>query len=52
MAACARKLKLEPGESRQVTFLIGWHFPNLSIPIPLTLRPLLCNQILLRGGGG
>ncbi len=27
----ARKLKLEPGESRQVTFLIGWHFPNLSI---------------------
>ncbi len=26
-----RKLTIEPGESRQVTFLIGWHFPNLSI---------------------
>jgi non-lysosomal glucosylceramidase len=25
------KLELPPNESRQVTFLIAWHFPNLSI---------------------
>ena len=27
----ARKLELQPGDSKQVTFLIAWHFPNLSI---------------------
>jgi len=26
-----RRLTIQPGESRQVTFLIAWHFPNLSI---------------------
>jgi uncharacterized protein (DUF608 family) len=26
-----RRLRIQPGESSQVTFLIAWHFPNLSI---------------------
>ena len=30
-----RQLKLGPGESAQVTFVIAWHFPNLSLGGPL-----------------
>ena len=30
-----RKLKLAPGASATVTFLIAWHFPNLSLGGPL-----------------
>ena len=26
-----RKLKLAPGESATVTFVLAWHFPNLSL---------------------
>ena len=31
-----RKLKLAPGESATVTFLVTWHFPNLSLGGALT----------------
>jgi hypothetical protein len=27
----ARKIKLEPGQSATATFVVGWHFPNLSL---------------------
>jgi non-lysosomal glucosylceramidase len=30
-----RKLQLAPGESAHVTFVIAWHFPNLSLDGPL-----------------
>ncbi len=30
-----RKLKLGPGESARVTFVLAWHFPNLSLGGPL-----------------
>jgi uncharacterized protein (DUF608 family) len=33
--ALGRKLKLAPGESAQVTFVLAWHFPNLSLGGPL-----------------
>jgi uncharacterized protein (DUF608 family) len=29
--ALGRKVKLAPGQSVQVTFVVGWHFPNLSL---------------------
>jgi uncharacterized protein (DUF608 family) len=29
--ALGRKLKLEPGQSATVTFVLAWHFPNLSL---------------------
>jgi len=31
----ARKLKLAPGASAKVTFVLTWHFPNLSLAGPL-----------------
>ena len=33
--ALGRKLKLAPGESAQATFVLAWHFPNLSLGGPL-----------------
>jgi uncharacterized protein (DUF608 family) len=33
--ALGRKLKLAPGQSARVTFVLGWHFPNLSLGAPL-----------------
>jgi len=33
--ALGRKLKLAPGASAQVTFVLAWHFPNLSLDGPL-----------------
>jgi non-lysosomal glucosylceramidase len=33
--ALGRTLKLAPGESAQVTFVLAWHFPNLSLAGPL-----------------
>jgi uncharacterized protein (DUF608 family) len=33
--ALGRKLKLAPGESARVTFVLAWHFPNLSLGGPL-----------------
>jgi uncharacterized protein (DUF608 family) len=31
----SRKIKLKPGESTTVTFVLAWHFPNLSLRAPL-----------------
>ena len=33
--ALGRKLSLAPGESAEVTFVLAWHFPNLSLGGPL-----------------
>jgi non-lysosomal glucosylceramidase len=33
--ALGRKLKLAPGQSAKVTFILAWHFPNLSLGGPL-----------------
>jgi uncharacterized protein (DUF608 family) len=30
-----RRLRLAPGESAQVTFLLAWHFPNLTLSGPM-----------------
>ena len=32
IGAVGRKLRLRPGQSRQVTFVLAWHFRNLEIP--------------------
>jgi uncharacterized protein (DUF608 family) len=34
IGALARKMSLDPGQSRTATFVLAWHFPNLRLPLP------------------
>ncbi len=34
VGSISREIKLAPGETTQLTFLIAWHFPNCNVPTP------------------
>jgi len=43
-----RKLRLAPGESAKVTFIIAWHFPNLSLSGPMRKHGKLGRHYAMR----